>query len=136
MTRLSDPKKKSGSVIGYAGGSARLKRGGVYLAGTVAVIFSLSVLFPDVLGLDLRGIMSSERVVGALRCALGAAIILCLVVSLFRVARTFSLEGETLLKGLSNAVFSQMLGRDALVIVLGLLGGAALVVWGIAGLLG
>lgn len=123
-------------MTGYVGGSAGLKRGGVYLVGTVAVIFSLSVLFPDVLGLDLRGIMSSERVVGALRCALGAAIILCLVVSLFRVARTFSLEGETLLKGLSNAVFSQMLGRDALVIVLGLLGGAALVVWGIAGLLG
>ena len=113
-----------------------MRRGGTYLVVTVAIIFVLAFLLPEVLGVDVRSLLREGCAVGLLRLALGLFVLSCLGVSLLRVVRTFTLAGETWREGFSNVMRSRMLGGDALMIVLALFGGAALVVWGAFGLAG
>lgn len=113
-----------------------LTRGAVYLAVTVLVLFVLAYLLPEVLGIDLGAFMRGDTVIGTLRLALGLAIAASVVLSLVRLVRSFTLEGEGWRQGLHNVLASHMLGRDFLAIVLGVAAGAALIVWGIVGLVG
>lgn len=115
---------------------SNLSKGAIYLALSIVVIYGLTVLFPSAFNVNIREFMKSASMVGLLRIVLGVFMLACLIYSLRRVVKTFTLEDETWVQGLMNVLKSHMIGADFITIVLTLFGGLALIIWGACEILG
>lgn len=111
-------------------------RGVLYLVLSGMVLFALLYLLPNVLQVDIAGIMKSRVIVSALRIALGIGLLAILAMSLIYAVRSFTLNGQTLHEGFSNARRAHIFGRDAVSIFLLCISGVILVTWGVIGLIG
>lgn len=117
-------------------GKKHIVQGVFYLALSAVVLFALLYLIPNVMNIDVSEIMSSKAIVAVLRCALGAALLVLLVLSIIYAVRSFTLQGQDWRDGIANARQAHIFGRDAISILLLGLAGIALIVWGVADLIG
>jgi hypothetical protein len=110
-------------------------QGSVYLAISLGIIVLLAYILPTVLGVNIRSLMQESAVVGTLRVVCGVAIISYAVRAFVLVVQGCTLEGESWQRGLYNALHSTLPGINGLTILLLLIAGCALLVWGIVGII-
>ena len=70
-----------------------------------------------------------------MRAILGVVLLTILCISLVRIVRANTLDGESFFAGLRNAFISGQILRNLLSIVILAIGGIVLIVWGITGIM-
>jgi hypothetical protein len=110
-----------------------MAKGVSYIAITILVLFSLLYFFPNVIGFDIYSFLKGERPLGILRIILGSALLINLGVSINRIIKLNTLEGETVLTGIKNAFYDGQISRNILSIIILMTAGIVLIFWGVYG---
>ncbi|MDO4429367.1 MAG: hypothetical protein Q4B91_07740 [Atopobiaceae bacterium] len=109
-----------------------LRKGTAYLVGSLLIIVALTYLIPQATGLDIRSAMQAPLVLGILRSLVGVGVIVYAVRAVFIASKRCALEGESLGKGFRNAACSVLAGINGLTIILLIVAGISLILWGMS----
>lgn len=112
---------------------ASLGKGVTYLLVSAGIVALLLYVLPVMAGLDVRSILKSDLSLGILRISLGVVVVAYAIHAVVVMMRRCTLEGESWRRGFENMRESGILGSNLLTIALLVAGGAALVGWGILG---
>ena len=111
-----------------------IAKGVSYIAITILVLFFLLYIFPNVIGFAIYTFLKGERPLGILRIILGFALLINLGVSVNRIIKLNTLEGETVLTGIKNAFYDGQISRNILSIIILVIAGIVLILWGVYGI--